>query len=331
MRRVPLTLLLIAIASASGAEKLRVEKTDPVGRKIENEFYIADLSHRVMNGKEEDSGTLRGLTYKPFGVTFFRNPLNGRMHKGISLQRAGAPGYKDIGTWTPIQTFREEQKGGFYIHHREGYFADYPEVKLEVEYRFAENAPYFLVSAAMTVEKPLKVVLVRSNEMTMDLFFTHLAWPGRDGQQHIVTFDERRPLLEKEPMPADIPWLAFLNLEKGYGYGHILLDHNATKTVNAGTSISDGTLSRVELAAAQAKAATEGRTYNEHVTNGRYWSRHMISGRETDLEPGDQFKELSAYVLFRSSKDKPLAGFFDWQKKIKSKFGVSAASATASQ
>ena len=57
----------------------------------------------------------------------------------------------------------------------------------------------------------------------------------------------------------------------------------------------------------------------------------MISGRETDLEPGDQFKELSAYVLFRSSTDKPLAEFFDWQKKIKSQFGVSAASATASQ
>jgi len=143
MRRVPHTLLLIAIASASGAEKLRLEKTDPVGRKIENEFYIADLSHRVMNGKEEDSGTLRGLTYKPFGVTFFRNPPNGRMHKGISLQRAGTPGYKDIGTWTPIQTFREEQKGGFYIHHREGYFADYPEVKLEVEYRPVTNLKNF--------------------------------------------------------------------------------------------------------------------------------------------------------------------------------------------
>jgi hypothetical protein len=96
--------------------------------------------------------------------------------------------------------------------------------------------------------------------------------------------------------------------------------------VNPGTSISDGTLSRVELAAAQAKAAAEGRSYNERVTNGRYWSRHMISGKETDLEPGDHFDELSAYVLFRVSKDSPLAEFFDWQKKIKS-----AASATASR
>jgi len=127
------SLILIAIACAASAGTLRIEKTNPIGRKIENEFFIADLSHRVINGKEEDSGTLRGLTHKPFGVTFFRNPLNGRMHKGISLQRAGAPGYKDIGTWTPVQTFREAQKDGFYIHHREGYFADYPEVKLEVE------------------------------------------------------------------------------------------------------------------------------------------------------------------------------------------------------
>src|SRR5438876_8358313 len=174
MQRLPriAQAVLLIVTAAAGAEKLKVEKTDAVGRRIENEYFVADLSHRVMNGQQEDSGTLRGLTYKPFGVTFFRNPQNGRMHKGISLQRAGAPDYKDIGAWTPVQTFREEQKGGIYVHHREGYFADYPEVKMQVDYRFPEDAPYFLVSESMTVEKPIKVVLVRNNEMTMNLFFT---------------------------------------------------------------------------------------------------------------------------------------------------------------
>jgi len=50
------------------------------------------------------------------------------------------------------------------------------------------------------VEKPLKVVLVRNNEMTMNLFFTHVA--GRQGRAAARgPFDERQPLLDKEPMP----------------------------------------------------------------------------------------------------------------------------------
>src|ERR1051325_7086218 len=108
--------IVLVIAAAQAAE-LRVEKTDPVGRKIENDFFIADLSHRTVRGRDEDSGTLRALTFKAFGVTLVRDPVNGRMHKGISIQRAGAPDYKDIGTWAPVQTFREERKGGMYIHH----------------------------------------------------------------------------------------------------------------------------------------------------------------------------------------------------------------------
>jgi len=82
-------VLLIATVAA-GAEKIKVDKTDAVGRRIENEYFVADLS--------EDSGTLRALTYKPFGVTFFRNPQNGRMHKGISCS-ARAPrlqGYRRV-------------------------------------------------------------------------------------------------------------------------------------------------------------------------------------------------------------------------------------------
>ena len=82
----------------------------------------------------------------------------------------------------------------------------------------------------MTVEKPLVVTLLRNNEMTMDQFFTHLAWPGRDGRLHMTTFDDRKPLLQKEPIAADAPWLAFLNLEKGYGYGFVMLDYKATGT-----------------------------------------------------------------------------------------------------
>lgn len=280
---------------AVGADKLRIEKTDRVGRKIENQYFIADLSHRTIQDKEEDSGTLRALTYKQFGVTLLRT--RNRMHWAPNLQRVGAQSYRGIGTWHPVQEFREEQQDETYIHRRAGYLAEYPEVKIEAEYRFLPGVPYFLFSSRMTVEKPLAVTLLRNNEMTMDQFFTHLAWPGRDGRQHLTTFDERKPLLEKEPIAVDAPWLVFLNLDKGYGYGFVMLDYQATRSANPGTGISDG----------------EG--------NGKYWSRYIVVRAPTQLEPGDRFEERTAYVLFRCTKEEPLREFFEWEKQIRNKFG----------
>lgn len=287
-------LLLLALP-AFAADKLKIEKPDRVGRIVENPFYIADSSHRTINGAAEDSGTIRALTFKPFGVTLLRT--RNRMHWAPNLQRAGAPGYKGIGTWDPVQTFRERFEGETYITSREGYLADYPEVKIEAEYRFLPDAPYFLFWSRMTVEKPLTVTLLRNNEMTMDPFFTHLTWPARGGKQQLTTFDDRRPILEKEPIAADAPWLAFVNLDKGYGYGFVMLESRNTKTVNPATAISDG----------------EG--------NGKYWSRYLISGAPGELKPGDRFEERTAYVLFRCSKEDPLREFFALEKEIRARFG----------
>jgi hypothetical protein len=287
--------ILVITGISAGADKMRIEKTDRVGRKIENEHFIADLSRRTIQGVEEDSGTLRGLTYKKFGVTLLRT--RNRMHWAPNLQRVGAQGYRGIGTWHPVQEFREEQQGETYIHRRAGYLAEYPEVKIEAEYRFFAGAPYFLFWSRLTVEKPLVVTLLRNNEMTMDQFFTHLAWPGRDRRQRITTFDERKPLLEKEPIAADAPWLAFLNLDKGYGYGFVMLDYKATRSANPDIGISDG------------------------ADNGKYWSRHIIVRQPTQIEPGDRFEERTAYVLFSITKGDPLREFFQLQKQIESKFG----------
>lgn len=288
MLRVVLLFFYLGVTLA--ADTLKIEKADRVGRKIENEFFIADLSHRIVQGQEEDSGTLRALTYKPFGVTFVR--LRNRMHWAPNLQRVGAPGYKGLGTWNPVQTVREDHRNGSYIHRREGYLADYPEVKMEAEYRFMPGVPYFVFFSRMTVEKPLEVSLVRNNEMTMDAFFTHVAWPARDGTRHLTTFDDRRPILQKDPIVFDVPWVAFLNLERGYGYGFVALEVEQSKTANAGLGISDG------------------------ADNGKYWSRRLI-GQNTPLAPGDYFEERTAYVLFRTSKDKPLDEFFQREKEIR--------------
>lgn len=290
------TLAGMLLLPLLAAESLRVEKTDRVGRRVENEFYVADLSHRTIKNQEEDAGSIRGLTYKKFGVTLLRT--SNRMHWAPNLQREGARGYKGVGTWHPVQVFREERKGDTYIHYREGYLADYPEVKIEAEYQFLEGVPYFLFRSRLTVEKPLTVILLRNNEMTMDSFFTHVAWPSTDGSRRLSTFDERKPLIEKNPIAVDAPWTAFLNLEKGYGYGFVNLDYSATRTRNPEIMISDG------------------------AENGKYWSRRIIAGEPTLITSGDKFDELTAFVLFQCSKGKPLDDFLGWEAKIRSRFGV---------
>lgn len=297
MTRNRILFFALALLPLTGAgDSLKVEKTGRVGRKIENQYFIADLSHRTIKGQEEDSGTLRALTYKQFGLTLLRT--ENRMHWAPNLSRGG--GYSGLGTWQPVQDFREELNKDEYVHHREGYFAEYPEVKVEAEYRFLAGVPYFLFWSRLTVEKPLAVRLLRNNEMTMDESFTHLAWPARDGKRQIAAFDERYPLLEKEPIAFDAPWLAFLNLEKGYGYGFVMLQCRAAKTVNPGTGISDG------------------------ARNGKYWSRRLIGGAGTPLVAGDRFEERTAYVLFRCPKEKPLDEFFEWEKQIRERFGSAA-------
>src|SRR5262249_46012600 len=112
-----LLLLAILCTSAMAADALKIGKPDRVGRVIENQYFIADLSHRTIRGVEEDSGTLRALTYKPFGITLLRT--QNRMHWAPNLQRAGAPSYKGLGTWNPVQTFNETNEGNVYVHRRE--------------------------------------------------------------------------------------------------------------------------------------------------------------------------------------------------------------------
>ncbi|MBK9167848.1 MAG: hypothetical protein IPM24_10330 [Bryobacterales bacterium] len=285
----------VSAAEAAPQDMLRVERTDPVGSVVENGVFVANLSKRVVREAEEDSGTLRALTYKPFDVTFLRT--QNRMHWAPSFQRVGANGYSSIGTWHPVQEFTHTQEAATYVLHRSGHHAAYPEVKMDATYTFYAQAPYFLFESKMEIVAPIEMFWLRNQEMTMDAAFTHVAWPGSP-EPRLVGLEERHAILEKEPIPPDTPWVCFLNLDKGYGYGAVNLHYVATKTVNAHTSINDG------------------------ANNGRYWDRHLISRTPTLLEPGERYEEKVAYVLFRAQRDNPLAEFLGWEKRLRNPLRV---------
>lgn len=277
------------LSGLQAKERLKVEQTGTAGFKLESSVFLADHSPRIVNGVEEDSGTLRGLTYKAAGVTLLRT--QNRMHWAPSFQRTGARGYTSMAMWSPVQQASNAAGEGWYSAQREGSHTLYPEIKLRSEYRFFAHVPYFLFEATMDIVSPIDMFWLRGQEMTMDDLFTHLVAPDAGGQPRLMRFDERQAILEKSPLPAD-SWIAFVNLDKGYGFGAVPLSWSATTKVNPHLSIDDG------------------------AGNGKYWDRHIISRVSTPLKAGDKFTERTAFILFRPRPGAPAAEFLEWRDRL---------------
>ena len=271
------------ISELESKERLNIQQTGPAGFKVENSIFAANASSRIVNGVEEDSGTLRALTYKAAGVTLLRT--QNRMHWAPSFQRTGARAYTSMALWSPVQQVRREQGPGWFTTTREGSHSLYPEIKLWSEYRFFAHVPYFLFEARLDIVSAIEMFWLRGQEMTMDDLFTHLVAPDKAGQPRLLAFDK------KEPLPAD-SWIAFVNLDKGYGFGAVPLEWSATTKVNPHLSIDEG------------------------VNNGKYWDRHIISRVPTPLAPGGKFTERTAFILFRPRPGAPAAEFLEWRDRL---------------
>lgn len=283
---------VVPIESLTPRETIRLQRKDgETGFVAETSVFTADLSPREVQGRVEDSGVLRGLTYKAAGVTLRR--ARNRMHWAPSFQRPGTRGYTSIAMWTPVQLHDLQVAPGALTFTREGFHRDYPEIRLWAQYRFFAHVPYFLFESKMDIVQPVEIFWLRNQEMTMDDLFTHVAWPQQDGKPRIATFEERKPLLEKNPLPLDLPWVAFFHQERGYGFGAVVLQLSATTTAKAKVSINDGT------------------------ENGKYWDRYLIGQVNTPLKPGDRYTEKTAYVLFRTRSGAPLDEFLQWETRIR--------------
>lgn len=262
-------------------EPVSVTPTSQVGLLAENAVLRANLDMRVTAAGPEDSGTVRALTYKPAGVTLLRT--QNRMHWAPSFQREGVRGYTSIATWSPVQEHRREMVDGALFTHRKGSHTLYPEIAIEAAYRFFPGVPYFEFESTLSIVKPIDIYWLRNQEMTMDQFFTHAAWPG-----HYHSFEELPSVLEKSPLAKDIPWLAFFHPAKGYGFGAVVLGYEATTETNPDTRIADG------------------------AGNGKYWYRQVIAQKTTPLKPGDRVYERTVFLLASSLEEFQL-----WERKLR--------------
>lgn len=290
--------------SASYSTDLKMSDPSRVGWIVENEHYRADTTPRVEKGKSEDSGQIRALTLKFADVTLGRS-TGPRMHWSPNFQRTGAPSYKTAGNWEPVQAIERVAGPVVCESRRSGSHQDYPEIGLQAIYRFFAFVPYFRFRSQMTLTQAITLALLRNDEMTMDDFFTHLAWPGAvaGAPPRVASLEEREKILEKQPIPADAPWVCFFHKDKGYGFGSVRLlfdnrnaDGKASPLYHPYTKISDG------------------------VQNGRYWNRVLIGGRDTAVPAGSRYTEENAYVVFRVHPGAPaqaLEDFLDWEKKLR--------------
>ncbi len=309
-----------SLPAASYSTALKVSGETRVGWVVENGRYVADASSRAVEGKPEDSGQIRALTLKFADVMLLRS-TGPRMHWAPNFQRAGAKSYTGIARWDPVQSVTRRAGPVVAETHRSGYHAEYPGIALSAVYRFFAFVPYFFFRSEMRMTQPLELFLLRNDEMTMDGFFTHVAWPGQlaaaslegrrgDRQEtsgttpvEAATFEEREKLLEKRPIPADAPWICFFHQEKGYGYGSVRLKFDTRNTAGGPsplyqphTKISDG------------------------AGGGKYWNRRLIHEHNTLVPAGSRYAEENAYVVFRlrpGGLPEALGEFLEWERKLR--------------
>ncbi len=281
---------------------LKVSGETRVGWMVENEHYRADATRRTVGDRGEDSGQIRALTLKFAEVTLLRS-TGPRMHWAPNFQRTGEKSYRSIANWEPVQSV-ERVKGPVVCEtRRAGSHQDYPEIALQATYRFFCFLPYFVFRSEMRMTRPIELFLLRNDEMTMDGFFTHVAWPAKDGTERAATFEEREKFLEKEPIAADAPWVCFFHDGKGYGYGSIRLKFDTGNAAGGPsplyhpyTKISDG------------------------AGGGKYWNRRLVDERDTQVPAGSRYFEENAYVIFRlraGTLPEKLGEFLEWERKLR--------------
>jgi hypothetical protein len=118
--------------------------------------------------------------------------------------------------------------------------------------------------------KPIDMFWLRGQEMTMDEFFTHVAWPG-----HLHTFEEAKPVLES-PLAKDVPGSPS-GIRRMDMIGAVALEYKATTETNADSQIADG------------------------ADNGKYWYRQTIARRATKLNRATVISSAPHSSCFRRS------------------------------
>ncbi len=274
----------IVVAAKIGNDQASGLKLSKDGHSVENNIYQANFSTK----KDERGGQINGLVLKEFDNQLLKRNHNS-MHWAPNFSKSSSKHYFNMENFgsTAINTI---QSGSYQITKiRSGVTDSVPEIDVLGEYTFYEGLPYFEFSSSMTINKDVELNLLRNDEMTMDSLFTHIMYTDfEETVSHLKLYSDELDRLVEKPITDDAPWLAFYNMDKGYGYGSIRLEYDNTN--------SEGNLSTTY------KPYTK---ISKGIHNGRYWNRVLIGEKDVLVKKGDRYKEKNAYLIFKVDESAP--------------------------
>lgn len=196
---------------------LKVDGEAP-GLTVENAFYHLRL--------HKDSGMLDELTLKAKpDVTFkHKKETNGAIQWNPDCYAPPRP-WVHLSDWLPgkYDYEYEELRGPLVFRTRRwGEMPMMPELLCSMEYEFYAGLPYFRMRSTMEVRHQVDVEALRNAEVVFAReIFTEAAWWDLLGRR-VETRDLRpAPDLTEWTMPAETPWLALLDRDRGYGFAGI--------------------------------------------------------------------------------------------------------------
>lgn len=202
------------------------------------------------------------------------------------------------------------------IMHRTRRYAKLPlidNVSAHVSYTFYDGQPYILQSSLMEVHDDAFVAALRNGEVVFNhAVLNEFVWLDELGAvKHMMIEGSKEHPVHALDIPADTPWMAFINREQKVGFANIALDYEITNKFG--------------------DPASAAQPYY-YVQNGPwiYWARPMVypfagnnMTRLMKVRKGSMYYETNAWVPFRFSEgDDPFAEIEKLNKQLRAPLHV---------
>jgi hypothetical protein len=279
---------------------LKVTSEPGLGQTIKNTQYQFFLS--------TNSGSVEQITILGDGEPVLlehKLESNGAVHWNPDIYSPPLP-WVHASDWEKAEF---EQRSGP-LRHRTRRYAPLPHmdsVVANVTYEFFARQPYVIMSSFMEVQKELFVQALRNSEIVFNhAVLNEFVWEDPLGRiQSLKIESARKHPIHALEIPANTPWMAFINREKGVGFAGITLAFNNGNRFG------------------QPPSETQPYFY---VQNGPwiYWARPIVYPfgglnftRMMPVRAGSFYYEKNAWVPFRLAKgDTPFQGLQRIQKAL---------------
>lgn len=246
---------------------------------LENTYFRASFS--IPKNNPESGlypGQLSTLYLKKKGVLLERDEND--IHWSPNFQRDGVD-YKTMGHLNNEETSITANNPYCFAMEKKGRVEGYEEIDLTGQYTFYAGLPYFLYDSKMEMNTDVTLSLLRNDEMTTNKTFTDVVFPDATGKAHYIALynEAQMDSLTHAPLADNLPWMGFVNRDKGYGLISIRLDYDNTNATGKPSPLYEPH-TKVSLGA------------NE----GRYWNRRLIHEHNTLVPKGSRYYERNAYL-----------------------------------